>query len=507
MKLVLTAKVSTAVESRGQSLPSSISKRNCAFNVGSPSMCRLTKCAFSIFAVILVLLSLPASAVASVTTYTGTLPDGATFLVEVPSPWNGTLLLYSHGYVIPGAQNPAQDVGDPATGAFLLSNGFALAGSSYAHTGWAIQEALPDQIAVLDTFAALVGTPSRTIAWGHSLGGIITAGLIQRFPDRFDAALPMCGVLSGGVGTWNQALDSEFGFKTLLASGTSLQLVNITDPNTNLALAESLLASAQATPQGKARFALSAALGDTPGWFDLSSPEPAAKDYATREVNQFLWASNVDFPFLFALRAELEFRAGGNPSWNTGVDYRKQLNRSVDREEVRALYKQAGLSLDADLDALNEAARITANSDSVEYLEQNIIFNGHIDFPVLTLHTTGDGLVSNENESAYKDVVDEAGNQRLLRRTFVHRAGHCTFTPAETITALQNLIERLNNGRWPDLDPSALNAEAATLGPLNVAPPSFLRFEPAPFLRPFDTSDEHHCAREDGDSGLCKGEF
>lgn len=254
---------------------------------------------------------------------------------------------------------------------------------------------------------------------------------------------PCAECFRGGVGTWNQALDSEFAFKTLLASGTSLQLVNITDPNTNLALAEGLLASAQATPQGKARFALSAALGDIPGWFNPASPEPARKDFASREANQFLWASEVDFPFVFALRAELEFRAGGNPSWNTGVDYRTQLNRSVDREEVRALYQQAGLSLDADLDALKDAARITANPDSVDYLAQNIIFNGRINFPVLTLHTTGDGLVSNQNESAYKDVVDEAGNQRLLRRTFVHRAGHCTFTPAETVTALQNLIERL----------------------------------------------------------------
>ena len=470
-------------------------------------MWRMTKRPFSISALTLLLCYFASSAVAAVTTHTGTLPDGATFLIEVPSPWNGTLLLYSHGYVIPGSPNPAQDVGDPATGTFLLSNGFALAGSSYAHTGWAIQEALLDQIAVLDTFAALVGTPSRTIAWGHSLGGIITAGLVQRFPDRFDAALPMCGVLSGGVGTWNQALDSVFAFKTLLASGTSLQLVNITDPNTNLALAEGLLASAQATPQGKARFALSAAMGDTPGWFDPASPEPAPKDFASREANQFLWASEVDFPFVFALRAELEFRAGGNPSWNTGVDYRKQLNRSVDREEVRALYQQAGLSLDADLDALKDAARITANPDSVDYLEQNIIFNGRLNFPVLTLHTTGDGLVSNQNESAYKDVVDEAGNQSLLRRTFVHRAGHCTFTPAETVTALQNLIERLNDGRWPDLDPSTLNAEAAALGALNVAPPSFLRFKPAPFLRPFDASDEHHCDHEHHDSGLCSGEF
>src|SRR5579864_3143703 len=392
--------------------------------MGALFMSRLTKYAFSTYAVILLLLSFPASVVAAVTTYTGTLLDGATFLIEVPSPWNGTLLLYSHGYVVPGSANPALDVGDPATGAFLLSNGFALAGSSYAHTGWAIQEALPDQIAVLDAFATLVGTPRRTIAWGHSLGGIITAGLIQRFPDRFNAALPMCGVLSGGVGTWNQALDAEFAFKTLLAFGTSLQVVNITDPITNLGLAESILASAQATPQGKARFALSAALGDSPGWFDPASPEPAAKDFASREANQFLWASEVDFPFAFAFRAELEFRAGGNPSWNTGVDYRKQFERSVDRDEVRALYKQAGLSLDDDLDTLNDAVRITANPDSVDYLEHNIIFNGRISFPVLTLHTTGDGLVSNQNEGAYKDVVDEAGNQRWLRGTFVHRAGH-----------------------------------------------------------------------------------
>jgi pimeloyl-ACP methyl ester carboxylesterase len=469
-------------------------------------MWRMTKRAFSISALTLLLLSFGPRALAAVTTHTGTLPDGAAFLIEVPSPWNGTLLLYSHGYVVPGSPNPAQDVGDPATGAFLLSYGFALAGSSYAHTGWALQEALPDQIAVLDAFTTLVGSPSRTIAWGHSLGGIITAGLIQRFPDRFDAALPMCGVLSGGVGTWNQALDSEFAFKTLLAFGTSLQLVNITDPNANFALSEELLASAQTTPQGKARFALSAALGDTPGWFNPALPEPAANDFAAREANQFLWASQVDFPFVFAFRAELEFRAGGNPSWNTGVDYRKQFERSVDRDEVRALYQQAGLSLDADLDTLNDAARIAANPDSVEYLEQNIIFNGSISFPVLTMHTTGDGLVSNQNESAYKDVVDEAGNKRLLRQTFVHRAGHCTFTPAETITALQNLLERLNGGRWPDLDPSTLNAEAAALGPLNVAPPSFLRFEPAPFLRPFDAFDEHHCGREHHDSDQCSGE-
>ena len=122
----------------------------------------------------------PITATASVSTYSGTFADGATYLIQVPSSWNGTLLLYSHGYVTPGSANPARDVGDPASGADLLNSGYALAGSSYATTGWALEQALPDQIATLDAFNGLhLGTPTRTIAWGHSLGGIITAGLLQ----------------------------------------------------------------------------------------------------------------------------------------------------------------------------------------------------------------------------------------------------------------------------------------------------------------------------------------
>ena len=116
-------------------------------------------------------------------TLTGTLADGATYEIQVPANWNCTLFLYSHGYVAPGSANPAQDVGDPVTGDWLLSHGYALAGSSYATTGWAIQQALPDQISTLDTFDQQVGPPRRTIAWGHSLGGIITAGLIQTLPE------------------------------------------------------------------------------------------------------------------------------------------------------------------------------------------------------------------------------------------------------------------------------------------------------------------------------------
>ncbi|HEY5985427.1 MAG TPA: prolyl oligopeptidase family serine peptidase [Streptosporangiaceae bacterium] len=436
----------------------------------------------------------------AVTPLAGTLPDGATYKIECPAgPWNGTLFLYSHGYVTPGSPNPARDAGDPVTAGFMLAHGFALAGSSYSTTGWAIQQALPDQISTLDVFDQTFGTPTHTVAWGHSLGGIITAGLIQQYPDRFSGALPMCGVLAGGVATWNTSLDGEYAFQQLI--DPSVQIVNITNPSANLNNAEQAAAQAQATPQGRARLALAAALGDTPGWFDPLSPEPAPSAFGEQERNQFSWDTQVDFPFVFAFRAELEARAGGNPSWNTGVDYAVQLAKSDDLLEVLALYQAAGLSLTKDLATLNSGARVSADASAADYLEHNISFTGQLTMPVLTMHTTGDGLVIPQNEQAYSSVVDQAGDQPLLQQTFVHRAGHCTFTPAETITAVQVLMNRVDSGQWDftALDPANLNGAAAALGPnfnifsvggqVKAVAPAFERFQPTLYPRPFAFGD------------------
>jgi hypothetical protein len=79
----------------------------------------------------------------------------------------------------------------------------------------------------------------------------------------------------------------------------------------------------------------------------------------------------------------------------------------------------------------------------------------------------------------------------------VHRAGHCTFTPAETVSAFQTLVHRMKTGHWDDsTKPSQMNAPAASLGPgfntlgggSQVAP-AFIDFKPSVFLRPFDARD------------------
>jgi pimeloyl-ACP methyl ester carboxylesterase len=429
-------------------------------------------------------------------TYTGSI-GSATYLVDIPKSWNGTLLLYSHGYAAPSGGNPASDGGDATTKGWLLGEGYALAGSSYSSTGWALDDAFRDQVALLDEFAKRFGKPTRTVAWGHSLGGIITAGLVQLHPQQFSGALPMCGVLAGGIANWNGALDLGFAARELL--DPQLQVVHITDPGANLTRARNAMATAKATPEGLARLSLIAALGDLPGWFNPLAPEPAAGDYQARVANQVSW-EGTDFAYVFAFRAELEQRAGGNPSWNTGVDYRKAFAQSTNRMETEALYQAAGLDLQADLARINDAPRITADPAAVDYLGRNLSFDGHLgSVPVLTLHTTGDGLVVPANEAAYADVVASTRSLDQLRQVFVHRANHCIFTPAEQIAAFQVLFDRIDRGSWTATDPASLNERATSLGakynggalpgtasPIAVAP-AFVAYTPAVFPRQFDS--------------------
>ncbi len=62
-----------------------------------------------------------------------------------------------------------------------------------------------------------------------------------------------------------------------------------------------------------------------------------------------------------------------------------------------------------DLKALAAAPRIEADPGAVQDLSRYIIFDGDVAMPVLTMHTTGDGLVANQDEQAYASVVRTAG--------------------------------------------------------------------------------------------------
>nr|CTQ95326.1 putative membrane protein [Kibdelosporangium sp. MJ126-NF4] len=286
----------------------------------------------------------------------------ATFRVEVPANWNGTLLLYSHGYYQaphgPDETMLANRLGDAPE--WLLRNGFALAASEFeGRFGYAVEPALRDQIAVLDWFAKKFGKPHRTIATGSSMGGGIAALLAERNPGRFDGVLAMCAEYDP-QSTWNTGLDIAFVVKTLLAEGKDIDLVKARDPKASTAALQAAVDGAHHDNAGRARIALAAALGNIPGWYNAHAerPQDAIADQAKWIHSAYISGMGPEKG-----REDLERRAGGNPSFNIGVDYSRLLAKSALRDEVRRVYRQAGLDLDADLAKLAKAPRIAPDPE------------------------------------------------------------------------------------------------------------------------------------------------
>ena len=135
---------------------------------------------------------------------------------------------------------------------------------------------------------------------------------------------------------------------------------------------------------------MAAAIGDLPGWFDPASPPPAPDDYLAQEMDQSRWLNTATLGYYITFRWETEQRAGGNPSSNVGVDYREQLQRSINRDEVYSLYQTAGRDLEADLQVLSDAPRVQADPTATNYLNV-FVFDGRPQIPVITQHTVGDG--------------------------------------------------------------------------------------------------------------------
>ena len=419
----------------------------------------------------------------------GTL-GGAPYRIELPRAWNRVLILWSHGYQT--QTSPQADDPGALTTSWLLQNGYAIAASGYRSTGWAIAEALPDQIRLLDYFAHRYGRPLITIAAGESLGGLISEGLAQRHPKRISGALSLCGVTGGALGFWNQALDAALVVRTLLTPRSPLELTGIKHPARDRTLLLAALERAQHTPSGRARLALAAAMLDLPAWH--TEPQPTTT--AARTAQLIRWLVEQLPQYATQGRLDTERRAGDNPSWTAGVDYEIQLDRSVDRRLVRMLYRTARVSLARDLRSLGKEPRINADAHAVAYLDANLTPDGALKTPVVTLHTAGDGVVPQANEQALASAVHEAGAERFLRQLFVGRAGHCSFTAAEQVAALQVLLQRLRSGAWPHLSPAILDTDARRLGTrLNAidesdaygtthVPPRFVQGDPPKYLRP-----------------------
>ncbi|MBD7996495.1 alpha/beta hydrolase [Arthrobacter sp. Sa2CUA1] len=431
----------------------------------------------------LALIAAPATAMAAepaVTELGGTLANGATWAAEVPADWNGKLVLYSHGFR-PGPDNPAWDQGFDSTAQALTDRGFAVASSSYASAGWALGTAVDDQLGTLAAFSAAAGEPDRTIAFGTSMGGLVSS-LIAEVPNSgVDGVVSTCGLLGGGINLNNYQLDGIHALAELLLPGQELQLTGFrtgAEAGVTINALMGAVQQAQTTPEGRARLALAAAFMNTPTWFS-GSTAPGHKDYAAQQVAQYNWLLQT-IPFVVGSRSSIVNAADGDSGWNAGVDYRALLQDSAQRQQVEALYRSAGLDVRGDLRTLTTTADITPDTDALGWMDRTSTPHGNLQVPVLTMHTLADILAPVEYLEEYEETVREAGSNALLRQSYVERTGHCTFTDAERTAAVLAMDERLDTGRWANLaEPKQLDRRAESLG---LGGADFIKYRPAEFV-------------------------
>ncbi|MCL4761547.1 MAG: hypothetical protein KJ018_07140 [Burkholderiales bacterium] len=433
---------------------------------------------------LLAFFALSAVAVAQpVTEIQGSLPNGTQYLMRVPSNWNGVLINDLDYRTNAGHERYAA----------LLSMGYGLAGTARRFdrtTHYNPVNEIQDLLAVQDLFAQQFGTPWRVLQYGHSGGGHVALAMAEMVPDRIDGAVVGCAHTP--VWLMNTMLDGWFVAKSLIAP--DLQIVGLPAPGTPEFSAlttawRAAIDAAQSTPEGRARIALAITLGQWPGWTTGAMPD--IKDthalqlamYATLRAAASQPGGQSRYMFEQSARTFVA-SATGQLSWNTGVDYAARFNLGNEfyKQAVRDLYREASLDLSAELAIVNAAPRISADSAALDFWSvHGRTVNGKPQVPLLRIHTVGDLSVPVNLVQGYDHAIRRNAKSDLYRTGIIEATGHCTFTAAESIAAIETLMERLDTGRWSSTaQPKKLNDLGESL---HSSPSRYIHFDLEAYAR------------------------
>lgn len=407
-----------------------------------------------------------------VTSCQGATSDSAPYVMQVPANFNGTLVLYSHGYRpnvpipagIPGyggytvtnTPQPGPLVGgkDTSVIAYLLGNGYAVAGSGFARQGWNADSAIATDAELIDVFKTQYPTTKHVVAWGESLGGYITQGLAEKYPNLVDAVAPMC-MAENLPAELTEAGDFLWGFKTLFdptikggnysagAAGYAEAMGDLVKvftalgklqagissgawPDTSSATGKALAAAGIPSRSALLLLGLMAGLPTQSAHFDsVSGPDGALKvtfPLAVSPALAILENGATAAALAVLVTQDVEQQAGGAVFDNTKTDYAARI------ENERVVFNAAlsgNTAIDALLGALSPlnpgAPRAVGNPAAMAKMSTMLMHSDVVNVPTITMVGVADPVTSAgasmrlanlyadqyaaEKEKAYKDYA------------------------------------------------------------------------------------------------------
>lgn len=361
--------------------------------------------------------------------------NGAQYALFVPAAWNGRLAIYAHGFIDPEAPIALPDVAPADVAPWvvelretLLGAGYAVAYSSYAENGWAVQDGAERTHELRELFVARFGVPTHVYIMGRSLGALITVMLAEKFPGAYQGALALCGPVGGGKLEIDYVGNVRVLFDYFYPGVIPGDAVNVPpmEFTPDSPLVKEIIAAILADPVSAVQLASVDQVKlpyTTPG--QLINSIVRVLGYHVRGTNDLLARTGGDVPF-----------------GNVGTRY-------------------TGLGL-----LLNPAAnagvqRVHADDGGIRYLDDFYRPRGNLTIPLLTLHTTMDPDVPFVHEAALAKIVAAAKRSavraalRALQRQ-PGRGGPHFLPPRELGRAKDEAGERRRDarlhGRLPGAD-------------------------------------------------------
>jgi hypothetical protein len=331
---------------------------------------------------------------------------GAVYQIEVPAHWNRRLVLFMHGF---GELRPEADVSPPDFRAYLIGQGFAWGASSFSSTSLIPGRAADETAALWDYFARTYGRPTRTYVTGQSMGGMATNITAERYANRFDGALALCG--SAGQ-TSAVSADADFFVAGAYAAGVT-QADYDTSSGIGTLIRDRILPALR-DPQIHRRFENI--------MIDLTGgPRAFARDGFRLEEDTNWQRAEWLVAAHLAPNQDTRYRFGPRAGVTSDEFNRKVIRLHTDDQQLR------------DFVAGNETT-------------------GRLAMPLLTLHSTGDGQVPIQEARILQRRVDAAGRHNRLVQRVLRDASHCGFTTTEKEAGLEALIAWVEHGQRPSGD-------------------------------------------------------
>ena len=329
-----------------------------------------------------------------------------------PNNFNGTLIVYAHGYVYP--QEPlalpeAELEGTIPIIQILLNLGFGFATTSYSVNGYAVQQAEQDLIELVNYFEGLVEPPDsleKVLLVGASEGGLITTMMLEQHPDLFDGGLAMCGPIGGMPYQLNYIGDFKVIFDYFFPRVFDFGMADVPEEACDAweEYVDAIWRKIQSHPLKTLRL------------FDITD---AAFDLL--DATSFAETAETVLKYSTCGTNNLVAKAGGMPYDNqsTWYDASWWLNLSVER--------------------------VAGDQDAQQYVEDYYQTTGELDVPLVTLHNLSDPAVPYRHEEIYKQLVAQKDKSGNLTVWPVLGYGHCNFKPWQVLGAFYILHNQVDN--------------------------------------------------------------